>query len=491
MPSKSRLGKGLGALFPALPGEEVEAQETDGKAEGSKAKEEKRNRAQEKVGRRNTVSASKNRRGNPGSGPLTSDGVSGDSSDEDRVLTAEQVSRETLPDRKKASMPRILDLGNLEHPSDLFFGSGPTKRSSEGGTKLSASHKQEKQGRKASRVGTGHRAGGQARQEGTSQDPTTKADRAGQEEDGLKPIRGGYLVELQTKDICPNAQQPRHIFDEDELAELARSITEVGVLQPIVVRRINTVDGRGGQRSRTEKKNGHVKEGGQEEPTYEIVMGERRWRATQLAGLTTIPAIVKTTSDDLMLRDALLENLHRAALNPLEEAAAYQQMIDEFGLTQDGLSKSISKSRPQITNTLRLLKLPPSVQKNVSSGVLSAGHARALLTLPTEDEMVDLAKKIIAEGLSVRATEELVALKTGQVKPRKKSAKSDIWKESPVRQDLENRLDTTVNIRGTKEHGRIEIVFSSPEDMDRILSLLLEKQGEDGGDLSASDGGWV
>ena len=310
-------------------------------------------------------------------------------------------------------------------------------------------------------------------------------------------------MELRTDEIGPNAQQPRHIFDEDELLELSRSIQEVGVLQPIVVRKI----AKGGSQEPykasaseksvnqpVEKKTGALagKTAGSENqgPTYEIIMGERRWRATQLAGLETIPAIVKTTADDAMLRDALLENLHRVALNPLEEAAAYQQMIDEFGLTQEGLSKSVSKSRPQITNTLRLLKLPPSVQKKVSSGVLSAGHARALLTLPTEDDMNALANKIIAEGLSVRSTEELVALKTGQVKQKARKSRPDIWSDSPVRQNLESRFDTKVAIKGTKKHGRIEIVFSSPEDMDRILTMLLDG-GQNGTDPSDKADGWV
>ena len=197
-------------------------------------------------------------------------------------------------------------------------------------------------------------------------------------------------------------------------------------------------------------------------------MGERRWRASQLAQLKTIPAIVKTTSDDEMLRDALLENLHRVALNPLEEAAAYQQMIDEFGLTQAELSKSISKSRPQIANTLRLLNLPASVQKKVAAGVLSAGHARALLGLNDESEIDKLATRIIGEGLSVRSTEEIVALKNAESNVPKKvrSTKNNPWAGSPIVNNLENHFDTKVSIKGTQKHGRIEIVFSSPEDME-------------------------
>ena len=204
-------------------------------------------------------------------------------------------------------------------------------------------------------------------------------------------------------------------------------------------------------------------------------MGERRWRASQLAQLKTIPAIVKTTSDDEMLRDALLENLHRVALNPLEEAAAYQQMIDDFGLTQAELSKSISKSRPQIANTLRLLNLPASVQKKVAAGVLSAGHARALLGLNDESEIDKLATRIIGEGLSVRSTEEIVALKNAESNVPKKvrATKNNPWAGSPIVNNLENHFDTKVSIKGTQKHGRIEIVFSSPEDMERILSMLI------------------
>ena len=278
-------------------------------------------------------------------------------------------------------------------------------------------------------------------------------------------MQGGYLDELRLDAIVPNAHQPRTIFDEDDLRELSESIREVGVLQPIVVRRLTP-----GQ--------------------YELVMGERRWRASKLAGLESIPAIVKTTSDNDMLRDALLENLHRVALNPLEEAAAYQQMIDEFGLTQQQLSKSISKSRPQIANTLRLLNLPVTVQKKVASGVLSAGHARALLALPTEEAMEKLADRIIGEGLSVRSTEEIVSMQVAaseQPKKRRTHA-ANPWVGSAIQQSLENRFDTKVSIKGTAKHGRIEIVFSSPEDMDRIMKLLVPESSTLQDDDQA---GWV
>ena len=267
-------------------------------------------------------------------------------------------------------------------------------------------------------------------------------------------VKGGYLAEIDIDDIFPNAHQPRTIFDDDDLEELSASIKEVGVLQPIVVRKATKPN----------------KDGA----TYELIMGERRMRASKRAGLTRIPAIVRTTNDEDMLRDALLENLHRVALNPLEEAAAYQQMIDEFGLTQQQLSQSVSKSRPQIANTLRLLQLPGSVQKKVASGVLSAGHARALLSLKDAEAMDKLANRIVAEGLSVRSTEEIVAMmgKSEEEEPKKKSPRKDIWNDSDIPSRLENHFDTKVAIKGTKKHGKIEITFSSPEDLDRIIALM-------------------
>ncbi|WP_404984820.1 ParB/RepB/Spo0J family partition protein [Bifidobacterium fermentum] len=291
-------------------------------------------------------------------------------------------------------------------------------------------------------------------------------------EEGLQPVKGAYLTSLKVDDISPNAHQPRSIFDEDELVELSHSIQEVGVLQPIVVR----------QRSVEEVENDRQK-------PYELIMGERRWRASSLANIEEIPAIVKTTPDDQMLRDALLENLHRVALNPLEEAAAYQQMIQEFGLTQEQLSQSISKSRPQIANMLRLLQLPGVVQKKVASGVISAGHARALLALSTQEEMESLANRIIAEGLSVRSTEEIVSMTIHRPETQKtaRQNRSNIWTDSEVRNSLEDRFETKVSIKGSQKKGRIEIVFSSPEDMQRIVDMLLPAAQNN----SDKQDGWV
>ena len=292
-------------------------------------------------------------------------------------------------------------------------------------------------------------------------------------------MQGGYLVELRLSDVGPNLHQPRTIFDEDDLRELAESIKEVGVLQPIVVRKRPQSQIEAARRGAAAKPaEPHNMFDGRMDSMYELIMGERRWRASQIAGLKTIPAIVKTTADDDMLRDALLENLHRVALNPLEEAAAYQQMIDDFGLTQAQLSKSVSKSRPQIANTLRLLNLPAAVQKKVASGLLSAGHARALLGLPTEVDMEQLATRIIAEGLSVRSTEEIVSMKAAESdQPKKpKASKLNPWAGTPVQVGLEQRFGTKVSIKGSKKHGRIEIVFKSEDDMKRIVDLLMQQQ---------------
>lgn len=260
------------------------------------------------------------------------------------------------------------------------------------------------------------------------------------------------LRDIKVTDIHPNPRQPREVFDEDHMAELVASIAEVGILQPVVVRE---VDG---------------------ETPYELIMGERRWRATQLAGLETIPAIVRHTPDEDLLRDALLENLHRSQLNPLEEAAAYQQLMDDFQCTQEELSQRIGRSRPQISNTLRLMKLPPLVQRRVAAGTLTAGHARALLGLSDPAEMERLAQKIVAEGLSVRATEDAVALAQGVRQAAPVSRRTS----DPTRHErldyfataLTARLDTQVKITLGKRKGKIAIDFASVEDLNRIMGLI-------------------
>ncbi|TDE98752.1 ParB/RepB/Spo0J family partition protein [Occultella glacieicola] len=271
----------------------------------------------------------------------------------------------------------------------------------------------------------------------------------------LRPVPGARFAELPLDAIRPNANQPRQVFDEDELEELSSSIREVGVLQPVVVRPSGTdVEGR---------------------PTYELIMGERRWRASRLAGNDTVPAIIRDTAQDDMLRDALLENLHRAQLNPLEEAAAYQQLLDDFGCTHDELATKIARSRPQISNTLRLLKLPPLVQRRVAAGVLSAGHARALLGLPDGGAMERLAQRIVAEGLSVRATEEIVTLGDDPIHPEMRRRPragdhSEALDNLAVR--LSDRLDTKVKVNLGQRKGRINIEFASVQDLNRILNAL-------------------
>jgi ParB family chromosome partitioning protein len=267
----------------------------------------------------------------------------------------------------------------------------------------------------------------------------------------LAPVPGARFAELPVSAIDPNARQPRHVFDEEALEELKASIQEVGFLQPIVVR--ETGDGR-----------------------YEIVMGERRWRAAQAIGRDTIPAIVRETRDDAMLRDALLENIHRANLNPLEEAAAYQQLLEEFGATHDELAKRIGRSRPQISNTIRLLNLPAPVQRRVAAGVLSAGHARALLGLDDGEAQEQLALRIVAEGLSVRATEELVSLALSEGAGKKAAPQRRPKVHAPALDDLATRLsdrfDTRVKVDIGRNKGKITIEFATVDDLERIVGMI-------------------
>lgn len=273
-------------------------------------------------------------------------------------------------------------------------------------------------------------------------------------QDGRMP-KGSRLVEIPPDSIVPNPRQPRTVFDEDALDELARSIREIGVLQPIVVRPL------------------------EEDGTYELVMGERRWRAAKQAGISAVPAIVRRTEDHDLLRDALLENLHRAQLNPLEEAAAYQQMLDDFDCTQEELSQRVKRSRPQISNTLRLLRLPPTVQRRVAAGVLSAGHARALLAVEDGPAQERLAQRVVAEGLSVRALEELVTLGEygeGDVASRPRGPKEQPQRALDVADDLSERFETRVKVAMGKRGGRISIQFASEEDLERILGLMGDSQ---------------
>ncbi|WP_330475447.1 ParB/RepB/Spo0J family partition protein [Terrabacter sp. C0L_2] len=298
-------------------------------------------------------------------------------------------------------------------------------------------------------------------QTGSTSDATDAgaAREAGQanEGSGLAVVPGAEFAELDIDSIRPNPKQPRTVFDEDHMAELVHSIREIGVLQPIVVRRIPA--------DQLDEAEGR---------TFELIMGERRWRASQAAELGVIPAIIKETSDDDLLRDALLENLHRSQLNPLEEAAAYQQLLDDFGCSHDQLATRIGRSRPQISNTLRLLKLPPLVQRRVAAGVLSAGHARALLGMADAAAMERMAQRIVAEGLSVRNVEELVALGEGNDAPRARRPRAG--SRHPQLDDftsgLSDHLETRVAIALGQRKGKITVEFASVEDLRRILGLM-------------------
>ncbi|GAB2910110.1 ParB/RepB/Spo0J family partition protein [Rhodococcus aerolatus] len=298
-------------------------------------------------------------------------------------------------------------------------------------------------------------------------DATGRTDSAG-DPDTTGPAPGAELAEggatyreLPPGEIRPNPRQPRQVFDDDALDELVFSIREFGLMQPVVVREISPAE---------------------DGVRYELVMGERRWRATQAAGLATIPAIVRETTDDAMLRDALLENIHRVQLNPLEEAAAYQQLLEEFGVTHDELASRIGRSRPVVSNTIRLLKLPVAVQRRVAVGVLSAGHARALLALDGDSPAQDaLATRIVAEGLSVRATEEAVTVARSEGPPpaapsRRRTGLAPELRE--VADRLSDTFDTRVTVTQGQRKGKIVVEFGSTEDLERIVALM---QGPDRG----------
>ncbi len=281
----------------------------------------------------------------------------------------------------------------------------------------------------------------------TDEEPRSERPHA---EERSAPIGdGSYLTSVRVDAVTPNPRQPRQVFDEDELRELADSLREVGVLQPIVVR-------------------------DRRDDTYELIMGERRLRAARLAGLDTVPAIVRATDDSDLLRDALLENIHRAQLNPLEEAAAYQQLLDDFGCTQDELSVRIKRSRPQISNTIRLLRLPAPVQRRVAAGVLSAGHARALLGVNDAVSQEQLAQRIVAEGLSVRSTEEIVAMSGHELgtgsRPARERPRDPRAEE--LSSELSDHFDTRVRVDVGRSKGRIVIEFAGEDDLERILAIV-------------------
>ena len=278
--------------------------------------------------------------------------------------------------------------------------------------------------------------------------PSTPAEA---KESGLQEVQGARFAELPLDAVVPNPRQPRQVFDEQDMAELVHSIREVGLLQPVVVR--ETSPG-----------------------VYELIMGERRWRASRSAGLETIGAIVRDTTDEDLLRDALLENLHRSQLNPLEEAAAYQQLLDDFGCTQEELADRIGRSRPQVTNTLRLMKLPPAVQRRVAAGVLSAGHARALLSVSHPEVQDRLAARVVAEGISVRALEEIVRFGDTGDPATSRSRTPGRTVSAPRLADLAARLseryDTRVKVDLGKAKGKITVEFATIDDLERIVGLM-------------------
>ncbi|HET8559753.1 MAG TPA: ParB/RepB/Spo0J family partition protein [Marmoricola sp.] len=304
----------------------------------------------------------------------------------------------------------------------------------------------------ATAVGTD---GNGARSEGGAEAGPGTGVRAPVDGAGAGAVAGAWFAEIPVDQVSPNPRQPREVFDEEAMAELVHSIREIGLLQPVVVR----PSGQG----------------------YELIMGERRWRATREAGLDTIPAIVRETDDTAMLRDALLENLHRSQLNPLEEAAAYQQLLDDFGCTHEELAGRIGRSRPQISNTLRLLKLSPAVQRRVAAGVLSAGHARALLAVGDPDAQDRLASRVVAEGISVRGLEEIVAVgdpdedARPRVRPRRPSAPG----LADLNDRLSDRLDTRVKVTLGKAKGKIAIEFASLSDLERIVSIIDPRNRDD------------
>ena len=290
-----------------------------------------------------------------------------------------------------------------------------------------------------------------------SQQPGTQAA-DDQADGGLRQVAGAYFEEVAVGSVAPNPRQPRRTFDEEALEELAASITEVGLLQPVVVRKLG-----GGN--------------------YELVMGERRWRACQRAGLEFIPAIVRETPDTDMLRDALLENLHRQQLDPLEEAAAYQQLLDDFGATHEQLAQKVGRSRPHISNTLRLLNLPPAVQKRLAAGVISAGHARPLLSLDDPLAQERLAQRIVAEGLSVRSVEEIVSVRSAEentpaTQPRKPITAKPV---APALRHLSDRLsdlfETRVKVEMGQRKGKIVVEFATIDDLERIVKAMSPESG--------------
>ena len=372
------------------------------------------------------------------------------------------VSRETRKATSASEKARTRsNSASNKRPVDFFFTTEEDRaRTEDDDADRTKTQKKVTKSRKAMPDVLSPKARGNVSRE-TEQTGNLEPNIAKHEYDALVPVPGATFMEVPVKDIHPNRKQPRQVFDEDELAELVHSIKEIGLLQPVVVRPSRESDG----------------------PKYELVMGERRWRATQKAGFDVIPAIIRETDDADLLRDALLENLHRSQLNPLEEAAAYQQLMAEFDCTQEELSERIGRSRPQISNTIRLLRLPALVQRRVAAGVLSAGHARAILSLSRTEDMEKLAQRVVNEGLSVRAAEELAQVmeRHGETPKRRRIAE-------PRRQErldfyaneLQDRLETNVKITLGARKGRVQIDFASVDDLNRIMGIIKGESASEG-----------
>ncbi len=369
------------------------------------------------------------------------------------IPSEEPTQTKESPEESEAS-PRTSSRRSASRPVDVFFSGS----SSEDGASEVA---EKSEPRSKGSTGPGSQRSGNARAtkakpEAGSAKPASKSTAEGSSDldSGLVPVPGASFAEVSVTDIVPNRKQPRSVFDEEAMAELVHSVKEIGVLQPIVVRPLDQpVDGK----------------------NFELIMGERRWRATQQAGLSSVPAIVRTTSDEDLLRDALLENLHRSQLNPLEEGAAYQQLLDDFGISHEVLADRIGRSRSQVSNTLRLLKLPPLVQKRVAAGVISAGHARALLGLSSPALMEELAQRIVAEGLSVRSTEEIVATSMGESRKQKRSlprAGARHERLDYLEQSLGDKFETSVTITLGAKKGKVTIDFASVDDLNRIVDII-------------------
>lgn len=408
--SRRGLGRGLGALIQDTSVEETDDEEVENSPE-SEAPE------------------SGIRVENTGT-----DETSGSNHDEETIITDEAPKVDLSAEATNVGSRYLEDAKSLRErrrPSDLFFGAEDGSSSAEA------------QRPKPSRAAMPNPILDRPRQAAVVDEPETE--------------RESLLNEIQVDDITPNPRQPREEFDEESMIELVASISEVGVLQPVIVRPADTT----GQ--------------------YELIMGERRWRATKRAGLDTIPAIVRDTADEDLLREALLENIHRSELNALEEAAAYHQLMNDFGWSQEILSKRVGRSRPHISNTLRLMNLPASVQRQVASGVLSAGHARSILGVNDESLMTQLAQRVINEGLSVRATEELASLMirnqqdAGQLSPR---PRRNTRQFDEMASSLTDLLDTSVKITLGAKKGRIAIDFASVDDLNRIMSVINQEAAE-------------